>query len=291
MPSTRAESASVDDRVADLHAAFADPEVRMIAASIGGDDSLRLLPHLDRELVARDPKIVMGYSDTTTLLTYLLNLGVVAFHGPSVMAGLAQADSYPPSFLQQLRAILFEGHAVEYRPFRVACDGYEPWANPDNARRTKPLVPDGGPRFLAGEGIVRGRLLGGCLEVLDMIRGTRFWPDARAWEGAVIVVEGSEEAPPPSRYRRALRTWAVAGHLERASALLVGRPRDYSDDEKKKLDEELIAALAEAGRADMTLVTNCDFGHTDPQWILPLGCEMEIDVDARALRLAEPAVR
>ncbi|HKF85429.1 MAG TPA: LD-carboxypeptidase, partial [Candidatus Limnocylindrales bacterium] len=70
-------------RAADCNAAFADPEVRAVFASIGGDDSIRLLPYLDRAVIAADPKIVMGYSDTTVLLSAVRRAGVVAFHGPA----------------------------------------------------------------------------------------------------------------------------------------------------------------------------------------------------------------
>jgi muramoyltetrapeptide carboxypeptidase LdcA involved in peptidoglycan recycling len=142
-PSSRAAKASVEDRVSDIHAAFADKDVRAIIASIGGDDSVRLLPKLDSQLLAENPKIVLGYSDTCTLLLYLRSLGHVAFHGPCVMAGLAQAASYPGTFLDQFRSILFGAASTfEYPHFGVACDGYEDWSNPQNAARTKPLISE-----------------------------------------------------------------------------------------------------------------------------------------------------
>src|SRR5262245_25709210 len=92
---TRTMNASVEHRVADLHAAFEDPDVKAIVASIGGDDSVRLLPHLDPTRIRENAKIVLGYSDTTTLLTFLVHHGIVAFHGPAVMAGCAQARAFP----------------------------------------------------------------------------------------------------------------------------------------------------------------------------------------------------
>jgi muramoyltetrapeptide carboxypeptidase LdcA involved in peptidoglycan recycling len=291
MPHARAPRATVEERVSDLHRAFGDPDVKMIVASIGGDDSLRLLPRLDRSLLAANPKVVMGYSDTTTLLTYLVNLGQLAFHGPAVMAGFAQAGSLPDAFLQGVRAILFEASSDHrYEPFSSFSDGYEDWSNPANAEAVKPPRANSGLRLLQGSGVVRGRLLGGCLEVLDMIRGTPYWPAASRFDGAVILLEGSEEAPPPARYRRTLRSFAVAGHLERASALVVGRARGLDDASKRALEEELLAAAAEAGRTDLVVIANADFGHTDPQWVLPLGALVAIDADARTIRLAEAAV-
>lgn len=291
-PAARAPAASVDERVRDLHAAFADKSIRAIVTSIGGDDSVRLLPKLDSRLLAGNPKIVLGFSDTCTLLVYLRSLGQVAFHGPSIMGGLAQAASYPGAFLDQFRSILFDAtHAFEYLPFGLACDGYEDWSNPVNATRTKALVPDKGPRAIQGQGLRRGVLWGGCLEVLEMVKGTPWWPRPEAWREAVVFIEGSEEAPPPELYSRVLRSWSAAGNLDQVAALLVGRARGYDDSRKQALDDALRRAIGiEANRPDMPIISNCDFGHTDPQWLLPMGCMVEVDADRHRIRLAESAV-
>ena len=291
-PSARATKASVEDRVGDIHAAFADKDVRAIIASIGGDDSVRLLPKLNSPLLATNPKIVLGYSDTCTLLLYLRSLGHVVFHGPSVMGGLAQAASYPDSFLDQFRSILFGAVSTfEYRPFGVACDGYEDWSIPQNAARTKPLVSDSGPRVIQGQGLRRGVLWGGCLEVLEMVKGTPWWPRPDAWRDAVVFIEGSEEAPPPELYSRVLRSWGAAGNLDLVGALLVGRARGYDESQKQALDDAVkIAISVEACRPDMPVISNCDFGHTDPQWLLPMGCTVEVDAQRNRITLAESAV-
>lgn len=77
-------------RVADMHAAFLDKEVDAIITAIGGDDSIRLLPHLDKEIIQKNPKIFMGFSDAVSPLTFIAKLGVPAFHGPALMAGFAE---------------------------------------------------------------------------------------------------------------------------------------------------------------------------------------------------------
>lgn len=79
-------------RAADINNAFSDNEVSAIFTSIGGDDSVRILPFLNVELIKKNPKIILGYSDTTTLNTYLNQLGLVTLNGPSVMAGFSQWD-------------------------------------------------------------------------------------------------------------------------------------------------------------------------------------------------------
>lgn len=292
LPHARDPAASPRERADDLNLAFRDPEARLVLASIGGDDSMLLLPHLDADAARRDPKVVMGYSDTTTLLVWLARLGVVSFHGPSVMAGIAQAAALPERFLDHVRRVLFDAEAVAYAPYGAFCEGYPDWGDPANAGRINPLRPDTGPRWLQGRGTHAGPLLGGCLEVLEFLRGTPWLPlDAATWDGRVLFFETSEEAPPPRAVKRMLRSYGIAGVFDRVAAVLVGRPRDYPDDRKRTLDAIVLEVVAgEFGRSELPIVTNLDFGHTDPQWILPLGARVEVDCDARTLRLVEPAV-
>ncbi|MDQ3033116.1 MAG: hypothetical protein M3Y87_11910 [Myxococcota bacterium] len=82
------------------------------------------------------------------------------------------------------------------------------------------------------------------------------------------------------------------GALDGAAALLLGRPRGYDETQRVELEEvarEIVAG--EFGRSELPIVAHLDFGLTDPQWILPLGCELEVDCDARTLTLLEPPVR
>src|SRR3989344_771724 len=75
-------------RAKDINDVFADPEVKAVFASIGGDDSVRILPFVDKEIIANNPKILMGYSDTSTLHVFANLQGLITFYGPSIMAGV-----------------------------------------------------------------------------------------------------------------------------------------------------------------------------------------------------------
>lgn len=119
-------------RAADLNAAFADPSVSAIVASIGGDDSARILPHLDIDVIRANPKVFMGYSDTTTQLLFAHQLGLVTFHGPSVMAGFAQSGRFP-TFDDHVRSILFDPTPTyDYRPYDFWVDEYADWSTSDD---------------------------------------------------------------------------------------------------------------------------------------------------------------
>ncbi len=296
-PSTRASPESLARepllRVRDIHAALADPEVKALIASIGGEDSIRLLPHLDPELFVRHPKILMGFSDITTLLVYGHHLGLVTYHGPSVMAGFAQAPSLPEAFIAHVRAVLFEPQAqTALRPYEAYSGRYADWREPANASRLQALHSNPeGFRVLQGRGVARGPLFGGCLEVLEFLKGTRWWPQPGFWSGRLLFLETSEEKPSSTLVRRWLRNYGVQGIFEHISGLLWGRPYDASEPEQEELERVIRDVIAgEFGRAELPIVTRMDFGHTNPQLILPLGVQAEMDCDTRSFRLLEAPV-
>jgi muramoyltetrapeptide carboxypeptidase LdcA involved in peptidoglycan recycling len=279
-------------RADDLNAAFADPEVRAIVSSIGGVDSVRILEHLNPALAMADPKILLGFSDTATQLAFYHQAGLVTFNGPSVMAGFAQIEHFPGA-VEHVRALLFDPtDTYDYRPSQDWTDGYLDWGDPANAGAVAERHPHDGWHWLqGGGGRAEGRLFGGCGEVLEMLKGTRYWPAPEFWDGRILVLETSEDKPAVETVGYWLRNYGVQGVFDRVSAVLVGRARDYSDGEKADLDAMVVRVVArEFGATDLPIVTNLDFGHTDPQWILPLGIRAEVDADRRAFGLLEPAV-
>jgi muramoyltetrapeptide carboxypeptidase LdcA involved in peptidoglycan recycling len=294
MPSARADAELLRRqprrRADDLNAAFADPSVAAIVASIGGDDSIRLLPLLDEAVIAANPKILMGYSDTTTLLLAVRRLGIVTFHGPSVMAGISQMRDLPTAYEAHVRSMLVDADAPRrYPAFDTVVHGYPDWRDAATVGRANPAHPAGDWRVLQGSGRVRGELLGGCLEVLDWLRGTSAWPVAGEWAGRLLFIEPSEEKPAPLQVERILRSFGVEGIFDRITGILVGRPRDHSSEEVVAFESAVVGVVAsEFGRPDLPIVANLPFGHTDPQWVLPIGVEAELDLDARTLTLLDP---
>lgn len=281
-------------RAEDLMAAFADPEVRGIIATIGGDDSIRTLPYLDLSVIRANPKVFLGFSDTTVTHFACYTAGITSFYGPSIMAGFAENGGILPSVEASVRHALFSPEPIG--PLAPAAEGWTveflDWADPANQQRRRTLTPSTGWRWLQGEAPVTGRLIGGCIEVVDWLRGTAVWPTPEAWEGAVLFLETSEEAPSPVAVTRMLRSLAACGALERASALLFGRPGGGVAPERfEEYDQALLGVIRdELGRGDMPIVTNMDFGHTEPNLVLPYGVAAEVDPLARTVTITEAAV-
>src|SRR3989442_12208263 len=94
-------------RAEDVNAAFRDKAVNGVIASIGGDESIRILPYLDPKIIRANPKVLVGFSDITTLTTYVNQLGLVTFNGPMIMAGVFPIRNFTTAFPTPIRQILF----------------------------------------------------------------------------------------------------------------------------------------------------------------------------------------
>ena len=280
-------------RADDIHTAFADPSIKGIIASIGGDDAIRLIPHIDLNVIAGNPKVFLGYSDPTVLHFGCLKAGLGSFYGPTIMAGFAENGGMHAYAETSLRKAVFETAPIG--EIARNAEGWTvehlPWADPDNQNRRRALRPSTGPRVLQGEGTVRGHLIGGCAEVLEMLKGSDWWPPAEYWDGAILFYETSEEGPAAGQVIRWLRNFAAQGILARLSGIVLGRPGGQGDDAYRTEQEAaVVRALDEAGLQNLPVLAELDFGHTDPIATLPYGVMVEIDCEAARLRILEAGV-
>jgi muramoyltetrapeptide carboxypeptidase LdcA involved in peptidoglycan recycling len=276
-------------RAEDIHAAFSDPEIDGIISTIGGTDSARVLKFLDMDLIKHNHKFLMGYSDITTFTTWLNQHGLITFNGPSVMAGFSQFKSFDGAYRQYIENFLFSPQReMDLPEFPAFSDGYPHWGDRKNVGLLNDLQENDGMHFIQGAVNARGRLFGGCIEVLEMLKGTDFWPGKSFWDGRILFLETSEDKPPVEYVQYWLRNYGVMGVFDRLAGILFARPRSYSAQDKKRLEEVALSTIRdEFGNAELPIVCNVDFGHTDPQVILPLGIEFEIDVENRKVRQLE----
>src|SRR5437868_11617931 len=94
-------------RAADLMEVVEDPTIHGIFSTIGGDDSIRMLPHLDYSVIRQNPKIFLGYSDSTITHFAFLKAGVTSFYGPSIMARFDEIEELPRYMAESVRQMLF----------------------------------------------------------------------------------------------------------------------------------------------------------------------------------------
>lgn len=280
-------------RADDVMQAFHDPDISAIVTSIGGDDAIRLLPHLDIGVISENPKVLLGYSDTTVLHFVCLKAGITSFYGPTVMAGFAENAGMHELSKLAIRRVLFSSEPAGKLPKNTEgwTDEELDWSVPENQMRKRHLHAPVAPKVWQGRGTVRGRLIGGCAEVLEMLKGTEIWPHLDDWKDAILFYETSEEAPPPSVVARWIRNFGAQGILDKLSGIIVGRPGGGVPTERHdEYGAAIGGVLKQYGADRIPLISGLNFGHTDPMFVLPYGVEAEIDCDNASLTLIEAAV-
>ena len=186
-PTTRTMNAPLRERACDVHAAFADPTVKAIITSIGGEDQIKLLRYLDPELIGAHPKPFFGYSDNTNLHVFLWNLGIVSYHGGSVMVQLGRGGAMHPYTAASLRQALFERGEAKISPAPEYTDEDLDWAESGTLTREPPMFTNPGWTWLNEGRIVEGIAWGGSLEIVDFhLRAGKYLSPPDAYEGAVL---------------------------------------------------------------------------------------------------------
>lgn len=228
----------------DVMAQLRDPDVRALVTLAGGSTSAEILPLVDASALARDPKIVLGFSDPTVLLCALHEAtGVVTFSGENLLYGYSRRA--PESAAEFSRVLMRGGPLGELAPW--------------------------GPRqaWRDGAGAARGRLVAGNLFSLRTLLGTRWWPSLR---GAVLAWEEVKEDLEDLNVM--LTHFVLTGALDGVAAMIVGHLEQVGPAEHG-LDERKVVLRACAG--DYPVLKTVDFGHYRPSAILPIGVEVEVD--------------
>ena len=241
-----------EERLADLHAMFGNPEIKAIVCLRGGSGAARLLDRLDYGLIARNPKIFLGYSDITAFHQAIYTqTGLITFHG-------AVANSrWTPMVINQFEQLFFSGKPPIY-------------ITEQNRIRTLTA------------GIAEGKLLGGNLTVLTGIAGSRFYPD---FDDSILFLEDIGEEP--YRIDRMFSQLALSGALQKIKGFIFGR---CSDCEAKNpsnsltLEQILDDYIKPFG---IPAYQGALIGHMDEQFILPVGARVRMDAEQGTITVLE----
>lgn len=273
-------------RARDMMDAFRDPSIAMILCAIGGDDTIRLLPYIDFEVIRQNPKIFMGYSDTTSNHFMLYKAGLTSFYGPSAMVEFGEYGKMMDYTEKAVRDILFTGwDSYELTSSPEWTDEHINWSEETRhlSRKMKPETR--GYEVLHGSGKATGHLLGGCIDVFTMINGTAIWPSRQKWQGAILFWETSEEKPTPEFVKYALRGLAAQGILSGINGIMVGKPKDETYYEEYK--KSILKVIVEEEKLDIPIFYNVNFGHATPIGIIPMGIQAELDCECKSIRFLE----
>lgn len=266
-------------RAADLNWALTNPEIKGIICNMGGDDSYRVLPYIDTQLIHDNPKVFMGYSDIATWMAVFAYAGVRAYYGPNVLTPIGQPVSFDDYSKEAIRKTLFSGEIIgELKP----CDAYTPieWNDNIEPDSIKWTVNDGFS-IVQGKGTVTGRLFVICPGPLQQIMGTKYYPSRDFFEGTVLAVEHGRPYGDAKAGFHALRALAASGAFDKAVAVITGKMDEQSRDYLLKVINK------EVHREDMVILENVDFVHHTPMTVLPTGAVCQIDCERKTLTIPE----
>lgn len=293
-PTTRQLGATAEARAEDVNAALADPGIRAIISTIGGEDQITVIPHLDAELARRDPKPFLGYSDNTNLHQWLWMSGIASFYGGSTQVHLGPGPHVDDVHSRSLCAALITGETLRVTDPGDSEDHGHDWLDPraltefGEREPTEPWAWGGPVRRITG------RTWGGCLEVLGwVLTAGRFPVDPHVLAGCVLLVETSELLPRAQEVDWMLRALGERGLLADVDAVLAARPPvqnfEVRVDAQKRAElraqqRDTVIETVARYNPDAVVCVGVPFGHTRPQWILPHGGTITVDSGDRTIQ-------
>ena len=278
-----------EKRAEDLMNAFKDKSIKAIICAIGGDDTIRLLPYIDYNVIKENPKIFMGFSDTTANHFMMYKAGLVSYYGPAFIPDFAEYVNMYDYTENAVKELLFKApEKYEIKKCEYWTNEHISWCEENINKSKNRLMDTKGYEVIQGTGKVVGKLLGGCIDAFPIYNGTEVWPKLEEWKDKILFLETSEDKPNVDLLTFYLRNLGAQGILNVAKGIIVGKPQAEEFYEEYK--EVYRKILKEFKRVDMPVLYNVNFGHSSPIGIIPYGIECELDVDNKKITLLESVV-
>ena len=283
---------SPKERADDINSFFRDESIKAIISFIGGNHSNQILEHLDYDLIMNNPKIFMGYSDTTVLHFALHTQScVVSFYGPSVLTQFAENPRILPYTEEYLEKAIMRSKPIgKVNPSMLWTDEILDWFMKKDLERPRRMKKNVGWQWLR-QGRAKGSIIGGCISSMMHLRGTEYWPN---FSGNIFFWEIPEsdcnffKGESPENIDTYLTNLDLSGTFSQINGMIVGRPFGYTKKETIKLVQLI---LERTKKFDFPILFNMDIGHTDPMITVPLGTEVIVDSYKNLLEFNESGVR
>jgi len=277
-----------EKRAEDLMNAFKDKNIKGIFSMIGGDDTIRLLPFIDFDIIKNNPKVFMGYSDTTVNHFMMNKAGLVSYYGPSILCEFAENGKMHDYTKKYVQEVLFENKEnIVIKSSKFWTNERLDWTVEENDVIERKMNNEKhGYEVLQGQGFFEGVLIGGCVDVFIHIIGTNIWPEKDYWNNKILFLETSEEKISPQNLTYILRNLATQGIFNKISGIIFGKPKDETYyEEYKEVLKNVIGT--ENKKYKLPILYNVNFGHTAPMCILPIGIKVRVDLNKKEIVFLE----
>lgn len=299
-------SKNPEARAEDLKTAFLNPEIKAIICAIGGVDTYRTYPYLFNEefkkIIKENPKIFMGFSDTTANHLMFQKLGLNTFYGPAFLPDFAElADDMLPYTENAINYLFDAPETYEIKSSPVWYKERTSYSPSAVGTDRESVLETKGFECLQGTTSAQGKLLGGCLDVLASILGIdndeeercpgynktiisnfNTFPTLEEWKDKIMFFETSDAKMPPEQFEKIIKHFKSMGIFNQINGLLVGKPIDEVFYDKYK--QIMIRELAEF---NIPVLYNLNFGHATPRTIIPYGANAIVDPLTKTVTITE----
>ncbi len=256
-------SSSASSRIEDIHEAFSNPKVRAILTTIGGYNSIHLLHGIDYQLIQKNPKILCGYSDITTLQNAIFaKTGLVTFSGPHFSTfGCLRGIEYVIDYFQKC---LFSDQTLSVSPSEFWSDD-EWYLNQEN----RLFITNPGLHVIQA-GRASGIIIGGNVDSLTVLQGTEFMPSL---QNSILFLE--DNYPMTAEiFDRHLHSLILQRDFHGVKGIVIGRFQKASN---ISMDDLTTIIHSKTALKSIPVIAGADFGHTLPLFTFPIGGRVEID--------------
>lgn len=278
------------ERAEDINSFFADKKVKAIFSFIGGNHSNQILKYLDFNLIKKNPKIFLGYSDAIVLhFALYTKANLVTFYGPAVLTQFAENPKIIPYTEMYFKKALVTNKPIgKIRPSSQWTDEILDWFEED-LKRPRKMKKNKGWKWLR-RGKAEGKILGGCITSMLHLRGTEYWPD---FSNSILFWETPESGDDFTKGEKVenidsyLTDLELSGVFKNIKGMIVGRFFGYSEQQKKEVIKIIQKRAADY---EFPILLNTDIGHSDPMITIPHGVQVRIDSSKNIFEVKENGV-
>jgi len=272
-------SGSIKARAEELNALIRNPEIKCIMATIGGMNSNSILPYINYEEFKRDPKIIIGYSDVTAiLLAIYAQTGVSTYYGPALVASFGELPPFVDETYRYFKEILIDETQFPYifETPKYWTDEQINWETQDKSKEERE-----NKWITVYEGIARGRVIGGNLNTMQGIWGSKYMPEIK--DGDIIFIEDSLKDS--GTIERSFSFLKINGVFDRISGIILGKHELFDDLKTGRKPYEIL--LEVLGDIKLPFIADFDCCHTHPMMTLPIGSQIELDATTKKITIMQ----
>ena len=272
-------SGTIKERAEELNELIRNPDIKCIISTIGGMNSNSILPYIDYESFKRNPKAIVGYSDVTAILLAIYSqTGINTYYGPALVASFGEFPLFVDYTYKYFKDILVDNTEFPYS-FDIPefwTDEYINWNTQDREKEKK-----NNTWMTVCEGITRGRVIGGNLNTIEGIWGSKYMPEIK--EGDILFIEDSLKDI--ATIERSFSLLKINGVFDKVSGIILGKHELFDDLKTGRKPYEVL--LEVLGENKIPFIADFDCCHTHPMFTLPIGCEIELNATEKKISIIQ----